>query len=119
MAVIASTLTTVAVFFPLVFVQGVAGQLFRDQALTVAFAMLISLVVAMTLIPMLGLAARPLAARVSTKSLSRPRWHRRRSRAVLRVTRRVFRAIARRVLPGSLLRASAWVVAVSSRSSAS
>jgi hydrophobic/amphiphilic exporter-1 (mainly G- bacteria), HAE1 family len=54
MAVIASTLTTVAVFFPLVFVQGVAGQLFRDEALTVTFAMLISLVVAMTLIPMLA-----------------------------------------------------------------
>jgi HAE1 family hydrophobic/amphiphilic exporter-1 len=54
MAVTASTLTTVAVFLPLVFVQGVAGQLFRDQALTVTFAMLISLVVAMTLIPMLA-----------------------------------------------------------------
>lgn len=54
MAVTASTLTTVAVFFPLVFVQGIAGQLFRDQALTVTIAMLISLVVAMTLIPMLG-----------------------------------------------------------------
>ncbi len=54
MAVTASTLTTVAVFFPLVFVQGVAGQLFRDQALTVTFAMLISLIVAMTLIPMLA-----------------------------------------------------------------
>ncbi|QBB70588.1 efflux RND transporter permease subunit [Pseudolysobacter antarcticus] len=54
MAVTASTLTTVAVFFPLVFVQGIAGQLFRDQALTVTFAMLISLVVAMTLIPMLA-----------------------------------------------------------------
>src|SRR6056297_3374084 len=34
MAVVASTLTTIAVFFPLVFVQGIAGQLFRDQALT-------------------------------------------------------------------------------------
>jgi HAE1 family hydrophobic/amphiphilic exporter-1 len=54
MAVTASTLTTVAVFFPLVFVQGVAGQLFRDQALTITFAMLTSLVVAMTLIPMLA-----------------------------------------------------------------
>jgi hydrophobic/amphiphilic exporter-1 (mainly G- bacteria), HAE1 family len=54
MAVVASTLTTVAVFFPLVFVEGVAGQLFRDQALTVTIAMLISLVVAMTLIPMLA-----------------------------------------------------------------
>ncbi|MGA9343181.1 MAG: efflux RND transporter permease subunit [Rhodanobacteraceae bacterium] len=54
MAVTASTLTTVAVFFPLVFVQGIAGQLFRDQALTITFAMLISLAVAMTLIPMLA-----------------------------------------------------------------
>lgn len=52
-AVIASTLTTVAVFLPLAFVKGVAGQLFRDQALTVAFALLISLGVAMTLIPMM------------------------------------------------------------------
>jgi HAE1 family hydrophobic/amphiphilic exporter-1 len=53
-AVIASTLTTVAVFLPLAFVQGVAGQLFRDQALTVAFALLVSLFVAMTLIPMMA-----------------------------------------------------------------
>jgi HAE1 family hydrophobic/amphiphilic exporter-1 len=54
MAVVASTLTTVAVFFPLVFVQGVAGQLFKDQALTVSFALMISLVVSLTLIPMLS-----------------------------------------------------------------
>ena len=53
MAVVASTLTTVAVFFPLVFVQGVAGQLFKDQALTVSIAMVISLIVSLTLIPML------------------------------------------------------------------
>lgn len=53
-AVIASTLTTVAVFLPLAFVQGVAGQLFRDQALTVTFALLISLFIAMTLIPMMA-----------------------------------------------------------------
>ncbi|MFH1313809.1 MAG: efflux RND transporter permease subunit, partial [Candidatus Eisenbacteria bacterium] len=54
MAVTASTLTTIAVFFPLVFVKGIAGQLFRDQALTVTFALLASLVVALTLIPMLA-----------------------------------------------------------------
>ncbi|MDP2186904.1 MAG: efflux RND transporter permease subunit [Xanthomonadales bacterium] len=54
MAVVASTLTTVAVFLPLVFVEGVAGQLFRDQALTVAIAMIISLLVSLTLIPMLS-----------------------------------------------------------------
>ncbi|MBT0586414.1 efflux RND transporter permease subunit [Alteromonas oceanisediminis] len=53
-AIIASTLTTMAVFFPLVFVEGIAGQLFRDQALTVTFALLASLVVALSLIPMLA-----------------------------------------------------------------
>jgi HAE1 family hydrophobic/amphiphilic exporter-1 len=60
MAVVASTLTTIAVFLPLVFVEGIAGQLFRDQALTVAIAIGVSLVVAMTLIPMLSaLKGRP------------------------------------------------------------
>jgi HAE1 family hydrophobic/amphiphilic exporter-1 len=54
MAVVASTLTTIAVFLPLVFVQGIAGQLFRDQALTVAIAIGMSLIVSMTLIPMLS-----------------------------------------------------------------
>lgn len=53
-AVTASTLTTVAVFLPLVFVKGISGQLFRDQALTVTFALLVSLFVALTLIPMLA-----------------------------------------------------------------
>ena len=53
-AVVASTLTTVAVFLPIVFVEGIAGQLFRDQALTVTFSLLASLVVAVTLIPMLS-----------------------------------------------------------------
>ncbi len=60
LAVVASTLTTVAVFFPLVFVEGVAGQLFGDQALTVSIAVIISTVVAMALVPMLAsLRARP------------------------------------------------------------
>src|SRR6056297_2901543 len=53
-AVLASTLTTIAVFFPLAFVEGIAGQLFSDQALTVTYALAISLLVAMTLIPMLA-----------------------------------------------------------------
>ena len=53
-AVVASTLTTIAVFFPMVFISGIAGQLFRDQALTVTFALAVSLVVAMTLIPMMA-----------------------------------------------------------------
>ncbi|HET6629187.1 MAG TPA: efflux RND transporter permease subunit [Woeseiaceae bacterium] len=53
-AVTASTLTTIAVFFPMVFISGIAGQLFRDQALTVTYALVFSLVVALTLIPMLA-----------------------------------------------------------------
>lgn len=53
-AVIAATLTTIAVFFPMVFISGIAGQLFRDQALTVTFALIFSLIVALTLIPMLA-----------------------------------------------------------------
>jgi HAE1 family hydrophobic/amphiphilic exporter-1 len=53
-AVVAATLTTIAVFFPMVFISGIAGQLFRDQALTVTFALLFSLLVALTIIPMLS-----------------------------------------------------------------
>jgi HAE1 family hydrophobic/amphiphilic exporter-1 len=53
-AVVASTLTTVAVFFPMVFVQGIAGQLFSDQALVVTGALIFSLIVSFTLIPMLA-----------------------------------------------------------------
>jgi len=51
MAVTASTLTTVVVFLPLVFVEGVAGQLIRDQALTVTFSLLASLGVALLVVP--------------------------------------------------------------------
>jgi len=73
MAVMASTLTTIAVFLPLVFVQGIAGQLFRDQALTVAIAIAISLVVAMTLIPMLSaLKGRPPMA--FPEEAPHPKW---------------------------------------------
>jgi len=54
MAIVASTITTVVVFLPIVFVEGMAGQLFKDLALTVAFSLIASLVVALTLIPMLA-----------------------------------------------------------------
>ncbi|MEE8461428.1 MAG: efflux RND transporter permease subunit [Acidobacteriota bacterium] len=53
-AVVASTLTTVCVFAPIVFVEGIAGQLFADQALTVTFSLMASLLVAIMLIPMLA-----------------------------------------------------------------
>ena len=54
MAVAASTLTTVAVFVPMLFVKGMTGQIFRDLSITIASALFISLFMAMTLIPLLA-----------------------------------------------------------------
>jgi len=56
--IVGSTLTTIAVFLPMVFVIGIAGQLFRELAFTVTFSLLGSLAVALTLIPILGLKAK-------------------------------------------------------------
>lgn len=53
-AVIASTLTTAAVFLPVVFVEGLASQIFRPLALTVVFSLTASLIAALTLVPMLS-----------------------------------------------------------------
>lgn len=62
--VLAATLTTVAVFFPVVYVPGIAGAFFRDQALTVTFSLLVSVMVALLLQPMMS--ARVLKARAGT-----------------------------------------------------
>lgn len=53
-AVIASTVTSLVVFVPIVFVQGIAADIFKPMALTVAFSLLASLIVAITLVPMLS-----------------------------------------------------------------
>ena len=50
-AVVASTLTTIAVFLPVLFVQDTSGQLFKDIALAIAFAVGLSMVISFTLIP--------------------------------------------------------------------
>ncbi len=52
--VIMSTLTTLVVFLPILFVPGIAGLLFRDLALTVSFALIVSVLVALTLIPVMA-----------------------------------------------------------------
>jgi HAE1 family hydrophobic/amphiphilic exporter-1 len=52
--VIAATLTTVAVFFPVIYVPGIAGEFFRDQALTVTISLMISIFAALLLQPMLS-----------------------------------------------------------------
>ena len=53
-AVIASTTTTLVVFLPIVFTQGIAAQIFKPLALTVAFSLVASLVAAITIVPMLS-----------------------------------------------------------------
>ncbi|MTH54074.1 MMPL family transporter [Bacillus mangrovi] len=53
-AIIASTLTTIAVFVPVVFITGLIGDLFKEFSLTIAFSLFASLVVALTVVPMLA-----------------------------------------------------------------
>jgi HAE1 family hydrophobic/amphiphilic exporter-1 len=52
-AITASTVTTIVVFLPIVYLHGASGEMFKDQAWTVAFSLISSLVVAMLVIPML------------------------------------------------------------------
>ena len=52
-ALFSSTLTTICVFLPIVFVQGMARDLFADMGLTIAYSLLASLLVAMTVVPMM------------------------------------------------------------------
>jgi len=67
-AIISSTLTTIVVFLPIVYIQGAAGELFKEQAWTVSFSLISSLFVAILLIPML--ASKFLVAhKSSTKSI--------------------------------------------------
>jgi len=53
-AITASTLTTIAVFFPLTFIYGIAGRVSRGFAVTITFSLLASLFVALTLVPMIS-----------------------------------------------------------------
>ncbi len=53
-AIISSTLTTASVFLPIIFVKGISRQIFTDMGLTIAYSLLASLIVALTLVPMLA-----------------------------------------------------------------
>jgi len=68
MAVAASTLTTVAVFIPMLFVRGLTGQLFRDLSITIACALFISLFVSLTLIPLMASFSEKLVRKHSRRS---------------------------------------------------
>jgi HAE1 family hydrophobic/amphiphilic exporter-1 len=66
-AITASTITTIIVFLPIVYLHGASGELFKDQAWTVAFSLISSLFVAMLVIPML--CVRFLKSKASSPSL--------------------------------------------------
>jgi HAE1 family hydrophobic/amphiphilic exporter-1 len=108
-AVVASTLTTIAVFFPMVFVEGVAGQAFGDLGLAVVISLLASLGVALFLIPML-------ASREGMKwSETAPRplhWREFASWVALKRDWRTFRqrAASPARIAGKILRAIGWVL---------
>lgn len=54
MAITASTLTTIAVFLPVLFVPNITGQLFKDMVLTITFSLVVSLLVALSVVPMMS-----------------------------------------------------------------
>jgi len=74
-AITASTLTTISVFGPIIYVEGVAGELFKDLSLAVAFSLITSLLVALTLLP--SLAARFAGGKQAVRTAQTPKRERR------------------------------------------
>jgi len=73
-AVTASTLTTVSVFLPIAFVEGIAGQIFGDLSLAVVFSLLASLVVALFFVPVLAATGFDLDALAAEGDADAPGW---------------------------------------------
>ncbi len=71
-AIVGSTLTTVAVFVPVVFIQGMVGNIFRDLAMTVTFSLLASLAVALTVVPLLSSMLGRLGREVTLRGAATP-----------------------------------------------
>lgn len=93
-AITASTLTTISVFFPIVYVEGVAGELFKDLSLAVAFSLLASLLVALTLLPSLAARFAVIGAGDAEPESAPPTTEERPPQGRLSEARRVLRAIA-------------------------
>jgi len=68
-AISASTFTTIAVFLPILYVQGIASELFRPMGYTITFSLLTSLLVALTLVPMLSSKILHLKVRENSSSV--------------------------------------------------
>ncbi len=103
--VVAATLTTVAVFFPVIYVPGIAGEFFRDQALTVTFSLLVSIFAALLLQPMLS-------ARILATSRSEPRGLFKLSDAMFRSLHDVYHRALIRLLGHKLLFTSALLISL-------
>jgi HAE1 family hydrophobic/amphiphilic exporter-1 len=73
LAVSATTLTTIIVFLPIVFVDGVAGQVFRDQALAICWSLTASWIVSVGVVPMLTTLEVAPSQRTRTPRSRRPR----------------------------------------------
>jgi HAE1 family hydrophobic/amphiphilic exporter-1 len=101
--VVAATLTTVAVFFPVIYVPGIAGEFFRDQALTVTFSLLVSIFAALLLQPMLS-------ARILATSRGEPRGLFKLSTVMFRSLHDVYHRALIRLLGHKLLFMSALLV---------
>ncbi len=74
-AIISSTITTIVVFLPIVYLHGASGALFKDQAWTVAFTQVISLVVAVLIIPMLFNSLYAKRSRITATKALRFTWY--------------------------------------------
>ncbi|MDI2589625.1 efflux RND transporter permease subunit [Psychrobacillus sp. NEAU-3TGS] len=90
-AIIASTLTTVAVFVPVLFLSGLIGQIFTEFALTISFSLFASLIVALTVVPMM-------ASRMLKKPRGNIEAKRRRSKAYNNFERSVRWALSHRLI---------------------
>jgi len=99
LAVMASTLTTIAVFVPVLFVPGIAGVLFKDMSITICFSLALSLLVAMSFVPFAS--SRLMGSRRGAQALAKAQ-----AKDVLAPLRRVY---ARQL---AFVLAHRWVVAV-------
>ena len=101
-AIIAATLTTIVVFLPIVYIHGASGQLFKDQAWTVAFSLISSLFVALLVIPMLYDKLTGLKnTKIETKSLQ-INWYKRLLTSILK-SRWLIIGLSALLLAGMLL----------------
>ncbi len=87
MAITASTLTTLAVFVPILFVPGLAGQMFKEMVLTIVFSLIVSLFVALSLVPLLSSFAARLVPKHKEGSLGErvEKWYNDREEAYHRL----------------------------------